>query len=55
MPSGEKTEAPRGLRTPDAPGRGRGLEGVEPGVVGEAVGAGLLRGGASLGLAGGLS
>lgn len=52
--SGEKREAQRGLWTPDASGRGRGLEGVGPGVVGEAVGAGLLRGGASLSLVGGL-
>jgi hypothetical protein len=38
--SGEEREARRGLRTPDAPGRGRGLGGVGPEVVGEAVGAG---------------
>lgn len=37
--SDEKREAQKGLWTPDAPGRGRGLEGVGPGVVGEAVGA----------------
>lgn len=42
--SGEKREARRGLWTPDAPGRGRGLEGVGLEVVGEAVGGGASRG-----------
>lgn len=38
--SGEKREVRRGLWTPDAPGRGRALEGVGLEVVGEAVGGG---------------
>lgn len=50
--SGEMREARRGLWTPDAPGRGPGLEGVGPEVVEEAVGAGRPEGRGFLGFGG---